>query len=105
MFSFFPATARAQTSGEIDAFLFSFSPPSPSLPFSSCGWSADQCSPNPIAVIQDGLSETDAGGGSSSSSQHDDSWHTWLRKVDSVRANQRHFVSPIVTTHVLLVEH
>jgi len=30
--------------------------------------------------------------------------HSWLRKVDEVRANQPHFVSPIVTTHVLLVQ-
>jgi len=29
---------------------------------------------------------------------------SWLRKVDEVRANQPHFVSPIVTTHVLLVQ-
>jgi hypothetical protein len=104
LISVFPATAQAQTSGEIDAFLFSISPPSPSLPFSSCGRSADQCSPNPIAVIQNGLNETDAAGGSSSSSPHDDWVHAWLRKVDWVRANQPHFVSPIVTTHVLLVE-
>jgi len=30
--------------------------------------------------------------------------HTWLRKVDKVRASQPHFVSPIVTTHVMLVQ-
>jgi hypothetical protein len=28
----------------------------------------------------------------------------WLRKVDEARASQPHFVSPIVTTHVLLVQ-
>ncbi len=102
--SVFSATAQAQTSGEIDASLFSISPPTPSLPFSSCGRSADECSPNPVAVIQNGLNESDAGGGSSSNSQQDDWVHAWLRKVDWVRANQPHFVSPFVTTHVLLVE-
>jgi hypothetical protein len=30
--------------------------------------------------------------------------HAWLRKVDQVRASQPHFVSPIVTTHVMLVQ-
>src|SRR5215813_1093595 len=30
--------------------------------------------------------------------------HAWLRKVDEARARQPHFVSPIVTTHCLLVQ-
>src|SRR5713226_4262103 len=35
----------------------------------------------------------------------DNDWvHAWLRKVDRVRASQPHFVSPIVTTHVMLVQ-
>jgi hypothetical protein len=35
----------------------------------------------------------------------DTDWvHAWTRKVDEVRASQPHFVSPIVTTHVLLVQ-
>src|SRR5467141_3227467 len=35
----------------------------------------------------------------------DGGWvHSWLRKVDQVRASQPHFLSPIVTTHVLLVQ-
>ncbi len=35
----------------------------------------------------------------------DSGWvHAWLRKVDQVRASQPHFVSPIVTTHVMLVQ-
>ena len=35
----------------------------------------------------------------------DTGWvHAWMRKVDEVRASQPHFVSPIVTTHVLLVQ-
>ena len=35
----------------------------------------------------------------------DNDWvHAWMRKVDEVRASQPHFVSPIVTTHVMLVQ-
>jgi hypothetical protein len=35
----------------------------------------------------------------------DDDWvHAWMRRVDRVRASQPHFVSPIVTTHVMLVQ-
>jgi hypothetical protein len=30
--------------------------------------------------------------------------HSWMRKVDEARASQPHFVSPIVTTHVMLVQ-
>jgi hypothetical protein len=30
--------------------------------------------------------------------------HRWLRKADEARASQPHFVSPIVTTHVMLVQ-
>ncbi len=97
----FSATLRAQTSGEIDASLFSVSRSTPSLPFSSCGQSADECSPNPAAVVQNGWDQTGAGGGVS---RQDDWVHSWMRKVDEARASQPHFVSPIVTTHVMLVE-
>ncbi len=35
----------------------------------------------------------------------DNDWvHAWMRKVDKVRASQPHFVSPIITTHVMLVQ-
>jgi hypothetical protein len=35
----------------------------------------------------------------------DNDWvHAWMRKVDQVQASQPHFVSPIVTTHVMLVQ-
>jgi hypothetical protein len=35
----------------------------------------------------------------------DSGWvHTWMRKADEARASQPHFVSPIVTTHVMLVQ-
>jgi hypothetical protein len=50
---------------------------------------------------QSGSSQNNASG---SNSYQNDWVHSWLRKVDEVRANQPHFVSPIVTTHVLLVQ-
>jgi outer membrane putative beta-barrel porin/alpha-amylase len=35
----------------------------------------------------------------------DSDWvHRWMRKADEARASQPHFVSPIVTTHVMLVQ-
>ncbi len=35
----------------------------------------------------------------------DSDWvHKWMRKADEARASQPHFVSPIVTTHVMLVQ-
>jgi len=35
----------------------------------------------------------------------DNDWvRAWMRKVDKVRASQPHFVSPIITTHVMLVQ-
>jgi hypothetical protein len=39
----------------------------------------------------------------SSATNHD--WvHAWFRKADEARASQPHFVSPIVTTHCMLVQ-
>jgi hypothetical protein len=37
-------------------------------------------------------------------SSNNDWLHAWMRKVDKARASQPHFVSPIVTTHVMLVQ-
>src|SRR5260370_19237219 len=40
-----------------------------------------------------------------STKNDDNDWvHVWMRKVEQVRASQPHFVSPIVTTHVMLVQ-
>jgi hypothetical protein len=98
LISVFSATLWAQTSGESDAYALSSSTP----PLSSCSQSADECSPNSTAVGQSGSNQNDANG---SNILHPDDWvHSWMRKVDEVRASQPHFVSPIVTTHVLLVE-
>jgi hypothetical protein len=98
LISVFSATLRAQTSGEIDAHLFSISAPSLSL----CDQPADECSPDPAAVRpQQASSQNDAGG---SNSYQNDWAHSWMRTVDKARASQPHFVSPMVTTHVMLVQ-
>jgi hypothetical protein len=94
------ATLRGQTpaqgSGKIDASLFSGWIP----PISLCGQSASECSPKSIAVRQ-----YDSDPQSPSSSAKQDDWvHAWLRHVDEARASQPHYVSPIVTTHILLVQ-
>jgi hypothetical protein len=92
------ATLRAQTSGENGAYPFSSSVPYLSL----CGQSADECLLNSAALDQHGSSLNDTNG--SNSHQQDDWVHSWMRKVDEARASQPHFVSPIVTTHVMLVQ-
>ena len=92
------ATLRAQTSGEDDAYPFSSSV----LPLSSCGQSANGRLLNSAAVAQDGSKLNHA---DSSSIRRQDDWvHAWVGKVDEARASQPHFVSPIVTTHVMLVQ-
>jgi hypothetical protein len=94
----FAATLRAQTSGENDANPFSSSGPSPSL----CGQPADECLLNSAALDQNGSNLNDTN--DSNNHQQSDWVHSWMRKVDAARASQPHFVSPIVTTHVMLVQ-
>jgi hypothetical protein len=94
----FAATLRAQTSVEKDAYLFSSSVP----PLSLCGQPADGCLLDSAALGQDG---SNLNGADSSNSRRQDDWvHAWAREVDEARASQPHFVSPIVTTHVMLVQ-
>src|SRR6266446_2831081 len=98
LISVFSATLRAQTPGEIDASQFSSSTP----PLSLCGESADESSPNSTAVAQSGSNQNDANG---SNSDHQEDWvQAWMRKAAEARASQPHFVSPMVTTHVMLVQ-
>src|SRR5437879_6144685 len=66
---------------------------------SLCSQSASECSHKSIAVRK-----YDSSPQSSGSAPQDDWIHAWLRHVDEARASQPHFVSPIVTTHVLLVQ-
>jgi hypothetical protein len=62
------------------------------------------------AVVLDGSPKDDAWPqasptGKSDHGAHGDNWiDQWLRAVDQARAGQPHFVSPIVTTHVMLVQ-
>src|SRR6266853_36732 len=98
LISVFSATLRAQTPVEIDASQFSSSTP----PLSLCGESADESSPNSTAVAQGGSNQNVA---ICSNSDHQEDWvQAWMRKVAEARASQPHFVSPIVTTHVMLVQ-
>jgi len=64
--------------------------------------SADSYSKNTAATAQNASHQNNANG--KSNGNRDDWVHAWLRKVDNVRASQPHFVSPIVTTHVVLVQ-
>jgi len=66
------------------------------------GQSADECLSNSAALGENGSNLSDAEG--SNRPLQDDWVHSWLRKVDGARAGQPHYVSPIVTTHVLLVQ-
>jgi hypothetical protein len=97
LISIFSITLRAQTSGVPDAH------PSMNLisSCSSCGLSADECLSDSSAMELNGSNQDVASGAGG----HEDDWvHSWTRKVDEARASQPHFVSPIVTTHVMLVQ-
>ena len=98
LISVFSATLRAQTSGEIDTYSLS----GLLTPLSLCDQPAADCSPNSTAASpQPDPGQNDASG---SNSYKNDWVHSWLRKVDQARASQPHFVSPIVTTHIMLVQ-
>src|SRR5260370_6970215 len=92
------ATLRAQTSVKNDPYRFCHLGPTLSL----CGQPVDGCLLNSAVLGEDASNLTDTSG--SDSHQQDDWLHSWMRKVDGARASQPHFVSPIVTTHVLLVQ-
>lgn len=91
-------TLRAQTSGENEEYPFS----SQGLSLSLCGQPVDECALKSALPGQNGSNLNDASGGSSR--RQDDWMNAWARKVDEARASQPHFVSPIVTTHVMLVQ-
>jgi hypothetical protein len=89
-----PAMLRAQTPMQ------NFNP----LAASSSDFSA-ACNP----LSEDCAVSPDDASSQNSSSTKRDSGHNdwvskWLRKVDEARASQPHYVAPIVTTHVLLVQ-
>src|SRR5450631_1726603 len=94
---FFSFPLLAQTSDEETGRPFSLTPS-----FSVCGQSVDGCRVSSVVLGQDGSNPNDASG---SNSRAQDDWvHSWMRKVDDARASQPHFVAPIVTTHVMLVQ-
>src|SRR3981189_1620631 len=98
LISVFSATLCAQTSGEIGTYSLS----GLLTPLSWCDQPAADCSPIlRTALSQPDPAQNDAGG---SNIPKNDWVHSWFRKVDEARANQPHYVSPIVTTHVLLVQ-
>ena len=88
---------RAQTPGEVSTCPLCVSVSTLSL----CDQTAD-CSPDSTAVSsQQSSGQSAASGGAS----YKNDWvHSWFRKVDEARESQPHYVSPIVTTHVLLVQ-
>jgi len=94
----FSVNLRAQTSSEI-----AYPLPSAVPSLSSCGQSPDACSPTSATVARPGDSnQNDADG---SNSRHEGDWvRSWMRRVAKARASQPHFVSPLVTTHVMLVQ-
>src|SRR3984893_18174356 len=49
-------------------------------------------------------SQSQSAATSSAGSNQDDWVHRWMRTVAKARASQPHFVSPFVTTHVILVQ-
>jgi hypothetical protein len=94
LISFISFPLLAQTSGELGAHPFNLIP--------SVSLCADACRISSAVLDQDDSNPNDA---SSSNNHAQQDWvHSWLRKVDEARASQPHFVAPIVTTHVMLVE-
>jgi hypothetical protein len=49
-------------------------------------------------------SASESGATATGGSKQNDWVHRWMRTVDKARASQPHFVAPIVTTHVMLVQ-
>jgi hypothetical protein len=60
----------------------------------------------PVAALSgnEGQSQSQSAATAIGGANQNDWVHAWLRKVDEARASQPHFVSPIVTTHVMLVQ-
>jgi hypothetical protein len=58
-----------------------------------------------VPAQTDGAQAATQDGATASSASTQDDWLTrWFKRVDEARASQPHYVAPIVTTHVLLVE-
>jgi hypothetical protein len=92
------AESSAQAQDKSDASVATSS----KQPSSAYNTSADSYLENTPTTAQNALNQNNAN--DSSNGNRDDWVHTWFRKVDEARASQPHFVAPIVTTHVMLVE-
>jgi hypothetical protein len=57
-----------------------------------------------VAISGGSEGDSQSGSNASAGSNQNDWVHAWMRKTDEARASQAHFVSPIVTTHVMLVQ-
>jgi len=57
-----------------------------------------------VAISSGSKGESQNGSTASAGSNQNDWVHAWMRKVDEARASPPHFVSPMVTTHVMLVQ-
>jgi hypothetical protein len=57
-----------------------------------------------VANLSGNEGDSQGGPNASAGSNQNDWVHAWMRKVDEARASQPHFVSPIFTTHVMLVQ-
>ena len=98
LISLFGAGLRAQTSDDNNGYPFPSSVPSLSL----CGQSADGCLQSSAVPRQNDSNQHDVGG---SNSHQQGDWVTkWLSSVDKARLEQPHYVAPLITTHVLLVQ-
>ncbi|MDQ1407048.1 MAG: hypothetical protein QOG55_2677 [Acidobacteriaceae bacterium] len=76
------------------------SPCASAVPGPQGGGCADASS---VAILSGSEGNSQSGSNAEGSNQND--WvHAWMRKADEARASQPHFVSPIVTTHVILVQ-
>jgi hypothetical protein len=56
-----------------------------------------------VAILSGSEGDSQSGSNASAGSNQNDWVHAWMRKADEARASQPHFVSPMVTTHVMLV--
>src|SRR5258708_19015946 len=65
---------------------------------------AASCDQNEIAFGLHDVSGSTNSAVQGTNTGNNDWVRAWMRKVDKVRASQPHFVSPIITTHVMLVQ-
>jgi hypothetical protein len=71
--------------------------PESKLPCEACDTDENDSGTNNTAGTQNPPSQA--------ADSSDNDWvHKWMRKTDEARASQPHFVSPIATTHVMLVQ-